>query len=79
MLSDKRSYLRPIITTMLVDWIRASTTQVVKESILPHLKLDLDKGWSDCTPDRLMLVLALRKKDKVCIFIASVNLCVSFL
>ena len=64
-LGEKKSYIRPTCTQTLLDLIERVTAEELREAVRPSLQKDQDKGWEDCTPDRLLLLLACRKKDKV--------------
>ena len=62
---EKKSYIRPSCTQTLVDLIERVPQEVLREGVWPLLRGQLDKGWEDCTPDRLLLLLACRRRDKV--------------
>ncbi|KAK7087144.1 hypothetical protein V1264_021231 [Littorina saxatilis] len=61
---SKKSHIRPTVTQTLMDLIGCLTLEVFSETVWPVLKEDLDKGWEECTPDRLIFLLACRNKDK---------------
>jgi hypothetical protein len=63
--SNKKSYILPVSTRTLADLIRHVSADDLCETIWPLLEGDIAKGWEDCTPDRLVLLLALHSKDKV--------------
>ena len=64
-MGEKKSYIRPSCTQTLVDLIERVPQEVLREGVWPLLRGQLDKGWEDCTPDRLLLLLACRHRDKV--------------
>ncbi|XP_076452563.1 myb-binding protein 1A-like protein [Babylonia areolata] len=61
---EKRSYIRPLCTQTLLDLVDKATPQQLAESLWPHLRAEQEKGWEGCTPDRFLLLLACRHKDK---------------
>jgi hypothetical protein len=63
--ANKKSYILPVSTRTLADLIRHVSPDDLRETIWPLLEGDLAKGWKDCTPDRLVLLLALHSKDMV--------------
>ena len=64
-LGNKKSYIRPSCTKTLVDLIGRVKPEVLREEVWPLLQVDLNEGWEECTPDRLILLLACHNKDKV--------------
>lgn len=64
-LSAKRSYIRPLCTQCLLDLAANIDSDAFSNGMWCHLKGELSKGWEDCTVDRLLLLLAFRKREQV--------------
>lgn len=63
-LMKKKSFLQELCSTLITDIIEKVNKECFERDILPLLDEMLKKGWKSCTPEDLMILLAVERVHK---------------